>query len=315
VLQKTISPKQTRSKGTARPTAATRSQKKSPESGIASTKGTIRKKGPVRAKRTSHPKKKKQKNSSVWGKTIYVFLLSCVILVGATIFQAYYNPYWFIHLNGVKAYNVYLPGDEFAFNGLDISRYQGDIDWTKLREMKTGEFPLTFLFFKATEGQDYIDGYYTQNMDSARKEGYICGSYHFFRSNKTGIEQAENFIQNCRLKRGDLAPILDIEESPRGSVEAFRTEIQACLDRLEKRYGCKPIIYANVSFKKQYLDTEAFNAYPLWIAHYYVAEPKGDLDWCFWQFTDLGRVPGIRGYVDMNVMRGSFDQLNAMRIH
>lgn len=275
---------------------------------------TIFSKNKIPSKGTTRSTKKNHKKSSLLWKLLYLILFGLFVIGATYVFRANYNPYWFVHLKGDKAYNVYLPAKEYAFNGLDISRYQGDIDWVKLREMKDGKFPLTFLFFKATEGQDYLDKYYIQNMDSARKEGYICGSYHFFRNNKTGIEQADNFIQNCHLKRGDLAPVLDIEESPKSSTEDFRHEVQVCLDKLEQRYGCKPIIYANVSFKKKYLDTEKLNQYPLWIANYYVNKPKGNFEWRFWQFTDRGRVPGIRGYVDMNVMQGTSDILDAMRI-
>ena len=74
----------------------------------------------------------------------------------------------------------------------------------------------------------------------------------------------------------------------------------------------KPILYTYYSFKMQYLDDVIFDRYPYWIAHYGVDEVAYKGPWCFWQFSEKGEMPGIKGSVDLNVFNGSIDDLKQM---
>jgi lysozyme len=76
----------------------------------------------------------------------------------------------------------------------------------------------------------------------------------------------------------------------------------------------KPIIYTSYKYKTRYLDDPAFEAYPLWIAHYYVDALSYEGAWHFWQHTDYGAVPGIDGSVDLNVFNGTLDELKRYRL-
>ena len=71
----------------------------------------------------------------------------------------------------------------------------------------------------------------------------------------------------------------------------------------------KPIIYTYYKFKTQYLGDPVFNQYPYWIAHYYVEKVEYEGPWKFWQYTDAGRLPGITGYVDLDIFNGSLYDL------
>jgi lysozyme len=64
----------------------------------------------------------------------------------------------------------------------------------------------------------------------------------------------------------------------------------------------------------QYLSDEIFDQYPYWIAHYYVDSIAYQGAWKFWQHTDVGRLPGIKGYVDFNIYNGSYYDLRQLTI-
>ena len=95
---------------------------------------------------------------------------------------------------------------------------------------------------------------------------------------------------------------------------AWRISSRTWLHIVEDRYHVKPIIYTYYKFKKQYLDTPVFDDYPYWIAHYYVDKIEYQGEWKFWQHTDAGKLPGIKGYVDFNIYNGSFYDLKRLCI-
>ena len=64
--------------------------------------------------------------------------------------------------------------DDFAIHGIDVSRYQGDIDWRRVKRAGT-----EFAWIKATEGGDYVDPKFMENWNQARAAGVPRGAYHF----------------------------------------------------------------------------------------------------------------------------------------
>ena len=94
-----------------------------------------------------------------------------------------------------------------------------------------------------------------------------------------------------------------------------REEILAWLHIVEDRYHKRPIIYTYYKFKEAYLSDERFDDYPYWIAHYYVGKLEYKGPWSFWQYTDVGHVEGIKGYVDCNTFNGTLQQLHALTIN
>ena len=212
---------------------------------------------------------------------------------------------------GHKAYGVCMPKN-FEVHGLDLSHHQGHVDWSKLRLTGSGQFPLRFVFIKATEGGDFADKNYSSNLDSARAAGFMVGAYHFYNPATPPERQAEFFIKNARLKAGDLPPVLDIERKVRDR-RGMCDDLMVWLDIVEKHYGVKPVIYASYKYRTSYLD-KRFDDYPYWIAHYYVSRVKYEGRWMFWQHTDRGTLPGVDEYVDLNVFNGSPEQLQEMAI-
>ena len=175
--------------------------------------------------------------------------------------------------------------------------------------------PLSFVFVKATEGSDLTDPCFSKNFTGARRFGILRGAYHFYRISVSAKQQAEHFIKNVKLEPGDLPPVLDVEVKP-GSVSAedFRQGILEWMVRVEQHYGVRPILYTYHSFRQQYLNDSVFNLYPYWIAHYYVDSVRYQGSWAFWQHSDVGHLPGIKGNVDMNIFNGTYEELFKLTI-
>lgn len=208
---------------------------------------------------------------------------------------------------GYKGYGVCLPVN-YKVHGIDVSHHQGDIQWNKVKATDKQEYPIRFVFMKATEGGDHKDHRFADNFRQAREVGLVRGAYHFYNPNTDPIRQADFFISQVKLEKGDLAPVLDIERKPRNKAQ-LQTDLVKFLNRLEQHYGVKPIIYTSYKYKLSYLSTPELSAYPLWIAHYYVDTLRYEGPWQFWQHTDYGTVPGIEENVDLNVFNGSWDEL------
>ena len=86
------------------------------------------------------------------------------------------------------------------------------------------------------------------------------------------------------------------------------------LQIIEERYDIKPIIYTNYKFKKKYLNDSLLNTYPYWIAHYYVDTLEYTGEWKLWQYTDNGKIDGIKGTTDFNIYNGSMYDLQKFLI-
>jgi len=203
----------------------------------------------------------------------------------------------------------------YEIHGIDISHYQGTIDWEELKDAKINKCPIRFILIKATEGKSKVDECFIDNFYQAREYGFIRGAYHFWSNKSTAREQAAHFLQMVSLEEGDLPPVLDVEHKPADvSVEDFQQSILLWLHIVEDRYHVKPIIYTYYKFKEKYLNEEVFDQYPYWIAHYYVNKVEYKGEWKFWQHTDCGKLPGIKGYVDFNIYNGSYYDLRKLTI-
>ena len=203
----------------------------------------------------------------------------------------------------------------YEIHGIDISHYQGKIDWEQLNNAMIKGCPVRFVIIKSTEGSSRRDENFRENFNQARDFGFIRGVYHFWSNKSTAREQAYYFLDQVHLTDGDLPPVLDIEHKPADkSVEDFQRDVLTWLHIVEDKYHVKPIIYTYYKFKEQYLSAPVFEDYPYWIAHYYVDKVQYKGKWKFWQHTDVGKLPGIKGYVDFNIYNGSYYELKQLCI-
>jgi lysozyme len=202
---------------------------------------------------------------------------------------------------------------EKAF-GIDISEYQDKIYWDKVKELQGG-YPIEFVFVRATIGRRKKDAKFTKYWARAKEKKLLRGAYHYYRPNENSIEQADNFISQVKLKKGDFPPVLDIEKLPRHqSIDSLKVGLKRWLVKIEKHYGVKPIIYSSESYYYDFLKDD-FEEYPFWIANYSAFYKNIDSDWSIWQITENAKVEGIRGRVDLNVYNGDSDDLKKMLIN
>ena len=278
---------------------------------MAATKGTKKK------KRVSVPKKKGRKPSSYLMPDWMHWLITAVLIILFSVgsYYLYLRPYLYRlrPCRGTKEYGVCLPSG-FLCYGIDISHHQGDIDWSRVAQSSVQNgFPIRFVMMKATEGSSFTDSSYKDNIEQARKAGFVCGTYHFYDPGTSPERQAEHFIRTASIIKGDLVPVVDVERAGRSSGDLQR-ELLVFLKALEAHYGVKPIIYASAKFRKRHLKNAAFDDYPFWVAHYYVVRPETAKPWVMWQFTDHAKVDGIGEYTDFNVFRGTEEEFRKLKI-
>ncbi len=238
------------------------------------------------------------------------------IAIGLLYVWAFY--YFFVSPTGFRWKALY--GDVeypegYEIHGIDISHYQGEIDWEQLQNAMIKGCPVRFIIIKGTEGVSRLDSNFRKNFNQAREYGYIRGVYHFWSNKSSARDQAYYFLDKVHLTDGDLPPVLDIEHKPaEKSVDEFQRDVLTWLHIVEDKYHAKPIIYTYYKFKEKYLSAPVFDDYPYWIAHYYVDKVQYKGKWKFWQHTDAGKLPGIKGYVDFNIYNGSYYDLRHLCI-
>ena len=235
-------------------------------------------------------------------------LIAIIYLV--FLYKTFVGPYSF-RWKAIYTKVTYPKGE---VRGIDISHYQGEINWDKLRNAQIQGAPVSFVFVKATQGTDIWDENFNQNFHNARKNDIIRGAYHYFSPLASGKEQARYFCKMVQLDERDLPPVLDVEETGNYSIPQLQHEVLHWLEAVEKHYGILPILYTSYKFKTTYLNTPDFDRYHYWIAHYYVDSLQYKGDWRFWQHTDIGKVDGIKGHVDINVFNGSYEDLIGLTI-
>lgn len=218
-------------------------------------------------------------------------------------------------------------------DGIDISHWQGDIDWTSVAG--AGK---RFAFMKASEDHDYVDPTYGLNRARAKAAGLVVGAYHFAQPPQQtsttpvsagaivadAIAEADHFVDTAVIDDGDLPPVLDLEQVNGLSVSQLQAWVGTWLEHVHDRTGVHPAIYVSPNYWKTRLgDTDQFatSGYrTLWVAHWGVTSPRvpaGDwagFGWTFWQTTSKGSVPGISGNVDLDFFDGTATDLLAVLI-
>ena len=214
----------------------------------------------------------------------------------------------------VKPHPGVARAKNLEIHGIDVSKWQGQIDWASVRNAGT-----QFAFIKATEGGDHVDERFLQNWHGAKQAGVPRGAYHFMYWCRPAHEQAAWFKANVPADPDALPPVLDLEwnghsrtcpkKQPR---EEAMANVRLMLAEMEAHTGKRPIIYTDITFHNEVLVGELPH-HPHWLRSV-AAEPEQrfiDRRWMLWQYTATGRVPGIRGDVDRNAFYGSESQWRA----
>lgn len=232
----------------------------------------------------------------------------CWIVLGIVVFMAGI----FSLLVGTKVVRInILLAAGYPVQGIDVSHYQGEIDWKKMQSQG-----IDFAYIKATEGSAHEDKRFGKNWENARAAGMLCGAYHFFSFESEGKKQAEHFIKSVGDLRGGLIPVLDVEyygkyaDTP-PEKEKVQKELNDMVQILEQKYGKKPMIYCTYSVYRKYIEG-AFDEVPLWIRNVYYPPEDIGREWTLWQYTDRAQLEGYQGEeksIDCNVFCGEKEQL------
>lgn len=241
-------------------------------------------------------------------------------LLTATFLAGGLGLWWYLRTGNVSGWvisdraGIRLPL-RHRVHGIDVSKFQGTIDWQRVGRMQLIEneddtLRPSFVFIKATEGQGLADRAFRRNWAGARRAGLRRGAYHFYLPFRDPVRQANHFIRTVQLETGDFAPVLDIELNALKPDAAIIRDLTVWLNLIEAHYGIRPIIYTNSYFYKKFIRGH-FDEYPLWIADYsndrLAGYPSGRVQ--FWQHSKSGQCAGIGGQVDFNVFLFDEDKM------
>lgn len=200
-----------------------------------------------------------------------------------------------------------------APKGIDVAAHQHPggtpIDWSKVRT--DGQ---SFAFVKATEGGDWVNPHYVEDIQAANAAGLKTGAYHYARPAGDAKTQAANFAAQIALAPNQtLPPALDIEVTEGKSAAQLEQWIEEFTSELKRLTGRTPMIYTYKYFwMGQMNNSQKFSDMPLWLAAYQDQAPEAVGGWnelSFWQRSGSGKVAGISTDVDMNLFNGSKQQL------
>jgi len=196
-----------------------------------------------------------------------------------------------------------------ALLGIDVSRWQKQIDWAKVSEAG-----VKFAFIKATDGL-VADPMAKTNCDGAAAAGVPFGLYHFWRPTDEAAAQATNFLNVMAALPPTNLFALDIEtgglpEEKQAQALAWLAEVAPAPTGTRRT-----LVYVSPSYAQINLTDPAWLEYPLWVAHY-TENPKPNTvkwpTWMFWQRQANAVVPGVPGVVDIDWYNGSLEDFQKL---
>ena len=205
----------------------------------------------------------------------------------------------FLEISGYLYHNEILAQMAgYKTQGLDISHHQEKVNWTRV------DPKYKFIILKATEGQNFLDTDFLYNWNNARLNGFVVGACHFFTMTSSGAAQADFYISKVSDSDKTLPPIIDLEVSTKKyKKKDVMKNLEEMVDKLEKHYKKRVIFYVNYNTYNAYIKGE-FPKNKIWITDYkYFPRIKEDNRWVIWQVSRRGRIEGIPGFTDKNVLR------------
>lgn len=194
--------------------------------------------------------------------------------------------------------------------GIDVSRYQGQIDWARVKAGGVG-----FAIIKCTQGLNAVDPEFHRNMRGCAAVGLLVGAYVYSkaRSASAAAEEAERAVEECAPYRLDYPIAMDFEaaqfltmtKKARGAI------IDAFCSRIEAR-GFKPMLYSSKYWLSNLIPAETTRRWDVWLAQY-TQRPTYSGEFTMWQ-RGTGRVDGIAGRVDIDVCYRDYVDENPDRI-
>ena len=196
-----------------------------------------------------------------------------------------------------------------AIKGIDVSEFQGSIDWDKVKSDGIKFAILRVGFGSDITSQD--DKYIERNIEECERIGIPYGVYLFSYANtvdkaKSEAEHTLRLIKNHKLAMGVWYDIEDNKTSGSVSKETLTNIINTFCNTI-KNAGYDVGIYASLNWLNNKIEASVQKQYPIWVAQYYKeCQYKGNYK--IWQYTSKGKVDGISGNVDMNYFYGELEE-------
>ena len=218
-----------------------------------------------------------------------------------------YKDDFFVHNGHLLTYE----GDDNYTSrlGVDVSEHQGYVDWQTLKD-NGFSFAFIRLGYRGygQEGRICLDKEFHRNIQNAQAAGFDVGVYFFAQAinEEEAREEADFVLQNLQGYTLQLPVVYDPESilddearTDNVSGEQFTKNTKVFCSAVAEA-GYDPMIYANMLWEAFELDLEKLSEYPLWYADYEPA-PQTPYHFRFWQYTNVGQVPGITGNADLNI--------------
>lgn len=193
---------------------------------------------------------------------------------------------------------------------IDVSRYQGLIDWAQVAAAgyKGAMLKTVSTNYKLSKREDglYIDPTFETNYRNARAAGLDVGVYYYTYATSEAMADAELALlrQAVYGKELTLPVAVDVEDNRLTSLDKQSlTDLTAYALHEVEQMGFYAQLYTYTSFAKAhlYVDGAALQPYDVWLADYTGKTPNVTFNYNAHQHTSKGAVPGISGNVDLNV--------------
>jgi lysozyme len=207
--------------------------------------------------------------------------------------------------------NTAVSGGMMMLFGVDLSHWQGEVDFAKLYSAG-----VRFCFLKFSEGTTHVDDRALGYLQSACAQGIPAGAYHYFLPKYDPIQQAEHFERTMTAFEAQadtlmLPPVLDVEV--KATTAVLKKSILAFLKHVEQCRGVTPMLYTSPGFWRSYVGRwDEIVHFPLWVAHYGTTFPSQFYPWArwnFWQYSSAGRVLGCTTSIDLDLFPGTSEDL------
>lgn len=202
--------------------------------------------------------------------------------------------------NGIMTYS----GKKYkAVQGIDVSAYQGSINWDKVSQDGIKFAMIRCGYRGSTTGRIIQDKRFTENLIGAREAGLDTGIYFYSLAKTTdeAVEEAVYVLQAIEDYDVTYPIAFDLEESTKdGMTTEERTDIVNAFCSVIEQNGYTAMVYGNRRWLARHFDMSYLTAYDTWLAEY---NPSTDYKYDFrmWQYTNEGHVDGIKTNVDRDV--------------
>lgn len=186
--------------------------------------------------------------------------------------------------------------------GIDVSTWQGIIDWPKVKASGV-DFAMLRASYGWKDKDKQTDSQFHRNRKEAKAAGVKCGAYHY--SYATTVEEAKKeaafFLDIIKGYSFEYPVAFDMEDKCQKNLgRKLLTDIAYTFMEEVEKAGYYVCLYTNLDWIRNRLDMERLSRFDLWLAQWN-KEPTYEGSFGIWQYTSRETVPGIAGSVDMDI--------------